>query len=90
MARYRSKDEVDLQWNRVRRRITRELDVQIADWREKALNNLLGPAWEKFKEALDAGETLELESEYESFVARALDEAVSIVPVSDDQPPLAA
>ena len=52
MARYRTKDDVDLRWNRVRRRLTRELDTQVADWREDALNRLLGGAWEKFKDAL--------------------------------------
>lgn len=89
MARYRSKDEIDLQWNRVRRRITRELDIQIADWRERALNDLLEGAWDKFKDALDKGQTLELESDYAAWVERALDEAVTIKPVDGDEPTLA-
>ena len=75
MARYRSKDEVDLRWNRIRRRLTRELDIQLADWREEALNHLLGGAWEQFKDALQQGETLELEASYETWVAQALNEA---------------
>jgi hypothetical protein len=91
MARYRTKDDVDLAWNQIRRRITRELDIQLADWREKALNNLLGGAWTKFSESLSRGEVLALESDYESWVARALDEAVTIKPVeADDDAPLAA
>lgn len=83
MARYRQKDSSDLAWNSVRRRITRELDIQLADWRERALNDLLAGAWEKFAEALSRGDVLELEAEYESWVAKALDEAVGIVPVGD-------
>lgn len=78
MARYRSKDETDLAWNRTRRRITRELDIQIADWREKALDALLTSAWKQYAASLSAGETLELEASYETFVAKALDDAVSL------------
>jgi hypothetical protein len=75
MARYRSKDDVDLRWNRIRRRLTRELDCQIADWREEALNHLLGGAWEQFKDALQQGKMVELESSYASWVTKALTEA---------------
>ena len=78
MARYRSKDEVDLRWNRIRRRITRELDLQIADWREQALNELLGGAWEQYKKALTTGEVLELEATYERFVSKALDDVIDV------------
>jgi hypothetical protein len=46
LARYRSKDEIDLTWNRIRRRATRELDTQIADVREELLNRLLSKLWE--------------------------------------------
>ena len=78
MARYRSKDEVDLRWNRIRRRITRELDLQIADWREEALNELLGGAWEQYKKALQTGEILELEARYESFVKDVLTDVIDV------------
>lgn len=84
MARYRSKDETDLRWNRIRRRITRELDIQIADWREATLDKLLTPAWEKFREALESGDVIELEADYEAWVARALEESVTIKPVTDE------
>lgn len=72
MARYRSKDETDLRWNRVRRIITVELDRQIKDWREEALNKLLTDAWQKYAAALESGDKMEIESHYEAFVARAL------------------
>ena len=78
MARYRQKDEVDLRWNRIRRRITRELDLQIADWREGALNELLGGAWEQYKKALATGEVLELEAKYGAFVAGALADVIDV------------
>lgn len=78
MARYRQKDEVDLRWNRIRRRITRELDLQIADWREEALNELLGGAWEQYKKALTTGDVLELEAKYESFVRDVLDDVIDV------------
>lgn len=78
MARYRQKDDIDLRWNRIRRRITRELDLQIADWREEALNNLLGSAWEQYKNAISTGQVLELEAKYETFVAQALADVVDV------------
>lgn len=78
MARYRSKDEVDLRWNRIRRRITRELDLQIADWREEALNELLTGAWEQYKKALSTGDVLELEAKYASFVAGVLTDVIDV------------
>lgn len=78
MARYRTKDEVDLQWNRIRRRLTRELDTQIADWREEALNSLLSHAWEEHVKALGNGDVLEVEPDYKPWVAQALTEAVNV------------
>ena len=84
MARYRSKDETDLRWNKIRRRITRELDIQIADWREITLDKLLTPAWEKFRESLESGTVVELEADYEAWVAKALEESVTIRPVTDE------
>lgn len=78
MARYRTKDEVDLAWNDTRRRITNELDIQIKAWRERALNELLGNAWEEFKGALVSGEVLELEPTYTQFVREALDRSIDV------------
>lgn len=72
MARYRTKDEIDLQWNRIRRRLTRELDINIADWREDALNRILDAAWGRYTKSLESGEAVELESHYDNFVSTAL------------------
>ena len=55
MARYRNKDEVDLTWNRIRRRLTRELDTEIQNAREAALNQLLSKAWDDYTEAIGTG-----------------------------------
>jgi hypothetical protein len=77
-ARYRQKDEVDLRWNRIRRRITRELDLQIADWREEALNTLLSDAFRQYAKSLQTGEVLELEARYDSFVKTVLDEVIDV------------
>lgn len=90
MARYREKNDNDLRWNAIRRRITRELDTQIAEWREEALNNLLTAAWDKFRAALETGERLELEASYETFVAQALEEAIGhLIPGDGDAAPVA-
>lgn len=84
IARYREKDETDLLWNKIRRRLTRELDTQIADWREAALNQILSGAWEKYVAALSTGTKLELETHYVSFVETALTDAGINVVVRDD------
>lgn len=78
MARYRQKDPADLAWNALRRRITRELDLQIAEWREQALNDLLSTAFAEFTKTLTTGETLELEPAYTQFVAEALTDVVDV------------
>lgn len=63
MARYRTKDETDLVWNRTRRRITRDLDTAISDFREELLNELLTAAWERYVAAIETGSLVELEDE---------------------------
>lgn len=78
MARYRQKDETDLAWNRVRRRITRELDTQISDWREEALDKLLSEAWVRYAKSLEVGIVLELEAGYEEWVGNALEQSVKV------------
>jgi hypothetical protein len=81
IARYRSKDDVDLRWNSIRRRATRELDTQIADWREAALNQILGALWNEYKAALHDGTVLELEAHYTQFVTEALASVIEVEPV---------
>ena len=73
MARYRSKDETDLVWNRTRRRITRDLDTQIGDFREELLNELLTAAWERYVKALETGTLVQLEDEASVWVRNVLD-----------------
>lgn len=68
MARYRNKDETDLVWNRTRRRITRDLDTKIQDFREELLNKLLTAAWDRYVEALETGSLVQLEDESSKWV----------------------
>lgn len=68
MARYRQKDDTDLAWNRIRRRITRELDTEIQNSREEALNALLSKAWEEYTVAIGEGKVPEVESKYTNLV----------------------
>jgi hypothetical protein len=78
LARYRTKDEIDILWNQARRHLTRELDTQIADWREIALNKILGTAWEEFQKAISTGEKLQIEATYSEFVSSALADVIDI------------
>lgn len=76
MARYREKDDTDLAWNRIRRHITRELDTEIANRREEALNALLTKAWDEFTTALGEGTLPEIESKYSNFASAIVAEIV--------------
>lgn len=76
MARYRAKDETDMAWNRIRRRLTRELDTVIADERERVLNTLLEKAWADYTEALGEGRVPEIESKYASLVTTIVGDVV--------------
>ena len=72
MARYREKDETDLVWNRTRRRLTRDLDTKIMDFREELLNKILTDAWTKYTQALDSGTLVQLEDEASGWVDNIL------------------
>ncbi len=76
MARYRNKDETDLAWNRIRRRITRELDTEVQNAREEILNSLLGKAWSDYAEALGEGKVPEVETKYTRLVSSILNDTV--------------
>ena len=74
MARYREKDENDLVWNRTRRRITRDLDTKIQDFREELLNEMLTAAWDKYVDALETHTLVQLEDEASRWVDDVLKE----------------
>ena len=76
MARYRQKTHDELVWNDIRRRMTRQLDVEIASVRERILNSLLTGAFDEYTKALESGEEIQLESHVASWVADAMDEAL--------------
>ena len=76
MARYRAKDETDLAWNRIRRRITRELDTEIANAREEALNSLLTKAWDEYTTAIGEGTLPEIESKYTNLVTTIIADVI--------------
>ena len=77
MARYRTKDPVDLAWNKIRRAITMEVDRLIRDKREEILNDLLGPAFTKFSEGLQKGDVKKLEPGDEQFIRAKIEDALS-------------
>ena len=82
MARYRTKTDDDLRWNKIRRRLTRELDTQIADWREEALNVLLDEAFRRYAKSIENGVVPELEAGFDQWVEKALkDTVVDVVEV---------
>ena len=82
-ARYREKTEEELRWNKIRRRLTRELDTQIADFREEVLNKLLSESFAKYAATLESGDRRELEPHYEEWVGKALKDAGVSVHISE-------
>lgn len=76
MARYRHKDETDLIWNKIRRRVTSEVDCEIRNVREEILNIALSKAWDDYTEALGEGKLPEVEGRYTNLVNAILQDAV--------------
>lgn len=72
MARYRTKDEIDLRWNSLRRAATARVRLEAKAWEERRLNTVLSQLWTQFAKGLDRGEVLELEPEYEQWIEDAL------------------
>ena len=72
MSRYRSKDETDLVWNKIRRQVTRDLDTKIQNFREELLNKMLTAAWERYVAALETGSLVQLEDEATQWVDEVL------------------
>lgn len=87
MARYRSKDEPDLVWNRTRRQITRDLDTRIANFREDLLNQLLTDAWTKFAKALETGTLIELEDHASRWIDQELGKHFALETTTSAPPP---
>ena len=52
--------------------------MQIADWREQALNELLTDAFTQYAKSLQTGEVLELEERYASFVGDVLTDVIDL------------
>jgi len=75
MARYRHKDETDLAWNKVRRRITAEIDLEVRNVREEILNVALSKAWDDYATALGEGKIPEVEGRYTQLVKAVLTDA---------------
>lgn len=86
MARYRTKDDVDLAWNRIRRQITRDLDTEIQNARESALNVLLSKAWDDYTTALGEGTVPEVEARYTRLVQQIVSDVVPAVEGGDEPP----
>lgn len=72
MARYRTKDELDLAWNRIRRQITRDIDTRVMNVREEILNKALTKAWDTYTEALESGDVVQLEEQATAWVDEVL------------------
>lgn len=83
MARYRHKDETDLVWNRIRRKITRNLDTVLMDRREEMLNYLLAGAWEEYAAGRLDGKLLELETKYETLISEIVSDVVKPMELSE-------
>lgn len=83
MAKYRHKSSEDMAWNRIRRTITRTLDMAIADAREEALNDMLYQAWEDYTRALKKGEVREIESKYKGLASEIVKDMVKPLEIAD-------
>ena len=87
MARYRTKDDVDLAWNKARRRITAEVTIATQDVREEILNVALSKAWNDFAEALGEGKVPVVEGRYSELVTSILNDAVPKIMAASEVKP---
>lgn len=71
-ARYRSKDEIDLAWNAIRKIAEARLNVEFAIAKERRKNEILTQLWGEFEKSLARGEVMALEPEFETWVRDAL------------------
>jgi biotin-(acetyl-CoA carboxylase) ligase len=78
MARYREKSQEDIAWNDIRRRLTRELDANLAAWREKELNKLVTAAWDEFTASMNKGVKVEVEPDMKDWISQLLDDEIEI------------
>jgi hypothetical protein len=76
MARYRTKSEDDLVWNRIRRQITRDLDTEIQNRREEVLNIVLDEAFRDWQKAIQTGELKQIEAKYGKLVSAIVQDIV--------------
>lgn len=73
MPRYRLKSEEEMAWNAIRRTATAKYRLEAAAWLEKRLNDSLPGLQVEFQKALNAGNLPELEAEFETWVADAME-----------------
>lgn len=84
MARYRTKDSVDLTWNAIRRAATARVRLETKAWEERRLNDVLSELWNRFEAGLHRGDVQELEEDYGQWVKDALDAHLLVEPDAAD------
>ena len=77
MARYKTKTENDLRLNAIRRMATARVDLEVKSYRERRLNEVLTELQQRFDEATNEGEIVEVNPDYgkwmnDTFEAKAL------------------
>lgn len=73
MPKYRPKSEDEMAWNAVRRAATAKFRLEAAAWLEKRLNDALPGLQVEFQKAVNSGNLPELEAEFETWVADAME-----------------
>ena len=67
---YKKKGEEELAWSIIKKMVNARVGLEVAIYRERRMNELLGDLWPKFSKALEAG-TLK-KGDMEQWVADAL------------------
>jgi hypothetical protein len=73
MPKYRLKSEDEMAWNAIRRAATAKFRLEAAAWLEKRLIVSLPGLQVEFQKALQSGNLPELEAEFETWVADAME-----------------
>lgn len=75
---FRPKTEDQLAWDLVKAAVTAQINLEVAGYRNRRRNELLGQLWPEFQASLNGETILELEPEYARWVSDAIGAASEV------------
>lgn len=73
MIAFTPKTEEELAWDLVKAAVRAKVALEVAAYRNRRVNEILGELWPAFQESLNGETILEIEPDYASWVADAIE-----------------